>query len=114
MITAPVSFSCSPATSKKCSMPLPIQAKTSLTPSFLSAIKPSRETERPKRTFPMVCSNLGGCAAPQPLVRQCFQQFCEALVGIVESLFHSALERAIAVGYRLEDRLSGEPGSSFG
>src|SRR5437763_4956200 len=114
MITAPVSFSCSPATSKKCSMELPIQAKTSETPSFLSAINPSRETERPNRTFPIVFSNLCECSSIQSLLRHRFQQFREALVGIIDSFFHPTLERAISVGDRLEHRLSSEPGSSSG
>src|SRR6266404_466633 len=114
MITAPVSLSCSPATSKKCSIALPIQAKTSETPSFLSAIKPSSDAERPNRTFPMVFSNLCGCSSIQRLLRHRFQQFREALVGIIDSFFHPTLERAIAVGDRLENRLSSEPGSSAG
>src|SRR6266487_3153985 len=114
MITAPVLFSCSPATSKKCSMALPIQAKTSETPSFLSAIKPSSETERPNRTFPIVFSNLCACSSTKRLLRQRFQQFREALVGIIDSFFHPTLERAIAVGDRLENRLSSDPGSSTG
>src|SRR5438874_13713665 len=105
MITAPVSFSCSPATSKKCSMALPIQAKTSETPSFLSAIKPSSDTERPNRTFPIVFSNLCTCSFTERLVRHRFQQFLEALVGFIDAFFHAALERAIAVGNRLEHRL---------
>src|SRR6266851_2383203 len=112
MITAPVSLSCSPATSKNCSIALPIQAKTSETPSFLSAIKPSSETERPNRTFPMMFSHLCGYSSKQRLSRHRFQQFCQALVGIIDSFFHPTLERAIAVGDRLENRVSSEPGSS--
>ncbi|SRR6266567_94743 len=46
------------------------------------------------------------------LLRHRFQQFREALVGIIDSFFHPALERAIAVGDRLEHRLRSEPGSS--
>src|SRR5947209_16489516 len=56
MITAPFSPSASPTTSWNCSMALPIQAKTSETPSFLSAINPSSETERPNITFPIMFS----------------------------------------------------------
>src|SRR5438132_9182364 len=37
-------------------MALPIQAKSSDGSPLLSAIKPSRETDRPNRTFPMVFS----------------------------------------------------------
>src|SRR5437588_12453070 len=60
MITAPFSPSASPTTSLKCSQAFPIQAKTSDTSSFLSAINPSSDTERPNITFPMVFSNLRG------------------------------------------------------
>src|SRR5947208_159883 len=95
-------------------MPLPIQAKTSETSSCLSAIKPSSETERPNRTFPIVFSNLCECSSPKRLVRHRFQQFRQALVGISDSFFHPAQKRAIAVGDRLEHRVSREPGSSSG
>src|SRR5258708_14233977 len=114
MITAPVSLSCSPATSKNCSIALPIQAKTSETPSFLSAIKPSSDTERPNRTFPMVFSNLCGCSSLQRLLRHRFQQFREALVAFIDSFFHPTLQRPIALGHRLKHRLRSEPGSSSG
>src|SRR5258707_11224172 len=114
MITAKVSLSCSPETSKKCSIALPIQAKTSETPSCLSAIKPSSDTERPNRTFPMVFSNLCECSSIQRLLRHRFQQFREALVGIIDSFFHPTLKHAVAVGDRLENRLRSEPGSSSG
>src|SRR6266704_4662075 len=63
MITAPFSPSASPTTSWNCSMALPIQAKTSETSSFLSAINPSSETERPNITFPMMFSNLCECSS---------------------------------------------------
>src|SRR5436305_11399439 len=56
MITAPFSPSASPTTSWNCSMALPIQAKTSETSSFLSAINPSSDIERPNMTFPMMFS----------------------------------------------------------
>src|SRR5690348_5943903 len=58
MITAPHSLSASPTISWKCSHALPIQANTSDGSSFLSAINPSSDTERPNITFPIVFSNL--------------------------------------------------------
>src|SRR5437879_346963 len=65
MITAPVSKSVSPTTSCNCSIAFPIQAKTCDTSPCLSAIKPSSETDRPNRTFPMVFSNLCECSPPR-------------------------------------------------
>ena len=56
IITAPVSLSVSPTISCNCSMALPIQAKSSEGSPCLSAIKPSRETDKPNKTFPMVFS----------------------------------------------------------
>src|SRR5260370_7350394 len=101
MITAPVSFSCSPATSKKCSIALPIQAKTSETPSFLSAIKPSSDTERPTRTFPMVFSNLCECSSIQRLLRHRFHKFRHALLATLHSFFHPTQPPPIPPAHRL-------------
>src|SRR5436309_13989669 len=58
MITAPQSLSASTTISLKCSHALPIHANTSDGSSFLSAINPSSETERPNMTFPIVFSDL--------------------------------------------------------
>src|SRR5205085_8321893 len=58
MITAPQSLSASPTISWKCSHALPIHANTSDGSSFLSAINPSSDTERPNMTFPIVFSDL--------------------------------------------------------
>ena len=49
----------------------------------------------------MVFSNLCGCSSTQRLLRHRLQQFREALVGIIDSFFHTALERAISVGDRV-------------
>jgi len=59
----------------------------------------------------LIRTSRAGHQAPEGRV---LQQFREALVGIIDSFFHPTLERAIAVGDRLENRLSGEPGSSSG
>src|SRR5438067_5579964 len=53
MITAPVSWNVSPTTSCNCSIAFPIQAKTCEGSPCVSAIKPSSDTDRPNRTFPM-------------------------------------------------------------
>src|SRR5579885_357844 len=47
-------------------------------------------------------------------LRHRFEQFREALMGLDDALFHPALQRAIAVGDRLEHRVSDQPGSSSG
>src|SRR5712692_3881431 len=69
MITAPISLSESPTTSWNCSIALPIHANTSDGSSFLSAINPSSDTERPNMTFPMVFSDLCGCYSTRQLPR---------------------------------------------
>src|SRR5207244_524023 len=70
MITAPFSLSASPTISLKCSHALPIQANTSDGSSFLSAINPSSDTERPNMTFPMVFSDLCECYSTRQLPRK--------------------------------------------
>src|SRR6185437_13598316 len=67
MMTAPQSLSESPMISCRRSHASENHANTSVTSSFLPAMYPSSETERPNMTLPIVCSYHGrGC---YPFVR---------------------------------------------